>query len=158
VYNTQNYLVFGLFPSSVILETRKNDISETGSVSVLRWRGEKIPTHLGPLERVNLNHDWNYHFWMFLTKLHHCFNTLDIIHLLCLYEKKNVSVTSSVSVFRQMDPLKGARFSHLTSGCDQIFHTVPSTEPLLLFRLLQFNKNPGWWITFKELKVTINRV
>jgi hypothetical protein len=30
---------FGLFPSSGILETRKHDVSETGSVSDLRWRG-----------------------------------------------------------------------------------------------------------------------
>jgi hypothetical protein len=32
----QNYWVFGLFPSSGILENRKHDFSETGSVSVLR--------------------------------------------------------------------------------------------------------------------------
>jgi hypothetical protein len=32
----QNYWVFGLFPTSGILENRKHDISETGSVSVLR--------------------------------------------------------------------------------------------------------------------------
>jgi hypothetical protein len=40
VYNTQNYWVFGLWPSSIIPETRKHNFSETGSVSVLRWRGE----------------------------------------------------------------------------------------------------------------------
>jgi heme/copper-type cytochrome/quinol oxidase subunit 1 len=32
----QNYWVFGLFPSTGILETRKHDVSETGSVSFLR--------------------------------------------------------------------------------------------------------------------------
>jgi hypothetical protein len=36
----QNYWVFGLFPSSGILDTRKHDVLETGCVSVLRWRGE----------------------------------------------------------------------------------------------------------------------
>jgi hypothetical protein len=36
VYNTQNYSVFCTFPSSGILVTRKHDVSETGSVSVLR--------------------------------------------------------------------------------------------------------------------------
>jgi hypothetical protein len=36
VYNIQNYWVFGLSPSSSILENRKHDVSETGSVSVLR--------------------------------------------------------------------------------------------------------------------------
>jgi hypothetical protein len=35
VRNTQNYWVFGRFPSSGILEDRKHDVSETGSVSVL---------------------------------------------------------------------------------------------------------------------------
>jgi hypothetical protein len=33
VYNTQNYWVFGLCPSSGILETRKHNVSETGYVS-----------------------------------------------------------------------------------------------------------------------------
>jgi hypothetical protein len=33
----QNYWVFGLCPSTGILGTRKHDVSETGSVSVLRW-------------------------------------------------------------------------------------------------------------------------
>jgi hypothetical protein len=42
VYNTQNYWVFGHFPSSGILETRKHDISETESVSVLRWGGRHL--------------------------------------------------------------------------------------------------------------------
>jgi hypothetical protein len=35
-YNTQNYLVSGLYPSSGILNTGKHNISETGSDSVLR--------------------------------------------------------------------------------------------------------------------------
>jgi hypothetical protein len=39
VYNTQNYRVFGPCLSSGILETRKHNVSETGSVSVLRRRG-----------------------------------------------------------------------------------------------------------------------
>jgi hypothetical protein len=34
---------------------KKHNVSETGSVSVLRWG--KIPTLLGPLERANLNPD-----------------------------------------------------------------------------------------------------
>jgi hypothetical protein len=37
---TQNYWVFGLCPSYGILETRKHKVSETGSVSFLRWVGE----------------------------------------------------------------------------------------------------------------------
>jgi hypothetical protein len=51
----QNYWVLGLCPSSGILETRKHNVSETGSVSVLRREG-KTPTQLGHLERANLNH------------------------------------------------------------------------------------------------------
>jgi hypothetical protein len=51
VYHTQNYWVFELFSSSGILETRKHNVSETGSVSVLRCGG-KTPTQLGPLDRA----------------------------------------------------------------------------------------------------------
>jgi hypothetical protein len=35
VYNTQNYWVFGHSLSSGILENKKHDVLETGSVSVL---------------------------------------------------------------------------------------------------------------------------
>jgi hypothetical protein len=43
VYHNQNYWGFGLFPSSSILGTRKHDVSETGSVSVLRCLLPFIP-------------------------------------------------------------------------------------------------------------------
>jgi hypothetical protein len=49
VYHNQIYYVFGLFPTSRILGTRKHDVSETGSVSALRC-GEEAPTQLGPLD------------------------------------------------------------------------------------------------------------
>jgi hypothetical protein len=55
VYNTQNYWVFGLRPSSGILKIREHSVPETGYVFVLRWRGE-TPTLFGPLERADLNH------------------------------------------------------------------------------------------------------
>jgi hypothetical protein len=55
VYDTQNYWVFGLRLSSSIAETRKHNVSETGSVSVLRWGGGATPTLLRPLERANFN-------------------------------------------------------------------------------------------------------
>jgi hypothetical protein len=55
VYNTQNYWVFRLFPSSGVLDNRKHDVSEIGSVSVLGYGG-KTPTLLGLLERANLDH------------------------------------------------------------------------------------------------------
>jgi hypothetical protein len=61
VYNTQKYWVFGLCLSSgFFLNTKekKNNVSETGSVSVFRWG--KTPTLLGPLERANLNHWTNW--------------------------------------------------------------------------------------------------
>jgi hypothetical protein len=44
-YNTQNYWVFGLFPSSGILETRKHDVSETGHCFRPQVRC-LLPTHL----------------------------------------------------------------------------------------------------------------
>jgi hypothetical protein len=38
---------------------REHNVSETGSVSVLRSReGERTPSQLGPLERANLNQRW----------------------------------------------------------------------------------------------------
>jgi hypothetical protein len=37
-----------------VLAEWKHDVSETGSVSVFRRRGEKAPTRLGPLEGANL--------------------------------------------------------------------------------------------------------
>jgi hypothetical protein len=54
----RNYWVFGICPSSGILKSTEHNVSETVSVSVLRW-GRKTPTLLGPLERANLNH-WTY--------------------------------------------------------------------------------------------------
>jgi hypothetical protein len=36
VYNTQNYWVFGLSPSSGILQMIKHDVSETGPVIEIR--------------------------------------------------------------------------------------------------------------------------
>jgi hypothetical protein len=39
---TQNYWVFGLCPSSDIPETREHNVSEPGSVSVLRWWGRRL--------------------------------------------------------------------------------------------------------------------
>jgi hypothetical protein len=56
VYNTQNYWVFALLPSSGVLENRKHGVLKTGSVSVIRLRREKTSTKLGPLDRANLNH------------------------------------------------------------------------------------------------------
>jgi hypothetical protein len=53
--NTRNYWVFGVCPTSGILETRKNNVSETGSISCLKCKG-KTPTQLRPLERANINH------------------------------------------------------------------------------------------------------
>jgi hypothetical protein len=37
-------------------KTKDHNVSETGSVSVLRWMGQDKPTELGPLERASLNH------------------------------------------------------------------------------------------------------
>jgi hypothetical protein len=55
VYHNQNYWDFGLSPSSGILGNRKHDVSETGSVSVLRCGGGETSTQLGPLDKANLN-------------------------------------------------------------------------------------------------------
>jgi hypothetical protein len=57
VYVVQSYWsCFGLYPSSCMWKTKYHNISETGSVSVLRWMGQDKPTQLGLLERASLNH------------------------------------------------------------------------------------------------------
>jgi hypothetical protein len=42
--------------SGEVLTHKFHNVSETGSVSVLRWMGQDKPTQLGPLERASLNH------------------------------------------------------------------------------------------------------
>jgi hypothetical protein len=56
LYNNQNYWVFRLFPSSIILETRKNDVSETIHPSIHPQMRGKTPTQLCRLETADLNH------------------------------------------------------------------------------------------------------
>jgi hypothetical protein len=52
--------ILGLFWTlSIVLyvvDKKSYNVSETGSVSVLRWMGQDNPTQLGPLERASLNH------------------------------------------------------------------------------------------------------
>jgi hypothetical protein len=55
VCDTQNYWVFGLCPSSGILEARRLYVSETVSVSNLRC-GVEMPILLNLLERATFNH------------------------------------------------------------------------------------------------------
>jgi hypothetical protein len=51
VCNTQNYWVFGHFPSSGILENRNTTFRKLDLFPSSGERGEKTPTQLGPLER-----------------------------------------------------------------------------------------------------------
>jgi hypothetical protein len=51
MYSTQNYWVFGICPYSGILKYRKHNVSETGSVSILRW----IERHLLPFYPSSTN-------------------------------------------------------------------------------------------------------
>jgi hypothetical protein len=52
--------LLGLFWTlSIVLyveDKKSHNVSETGSVSVLRWMDQDKPTQLGPLERASLNH------------------------------------------------------------------------------------------------------
>jgi hypothetical protein len=52
--------LLGLFwTSSIVLyveDKKYHNVSETGSLSVLRWMGQDKPTQLGPLERASHNH------------------------------------------------------------------------------------------------------
>jgi hypothetical protein len=52
--------LLGLFSTLSIVfyveDKKYHNVSEIGSVSVLRWMGHDKPTQLGPLERASLNH------------------------------------------------------------------------------------------------------
>jgi hypothetical protein len=57
VYVVQSYWAYlRLYPSSGMWKTKDHNVSETGSVSVLRWKGQDKPTQLGPLERASISH------------------------------------------------------------------------------------------------------
>jgi hypothetical protein len=51
VYNTSNHWVSGFYPSSGILRTRKQNVSDTGCVSVLKRR-EGVTYSVGSLKRA----------------------------------------------------------------------------------------------------------
>jgi hypothetical protein len=54
VYVVQSYWACcGLCPSSCMWKTKDHNISETGSVSVLRWMGQDKPTQLGPVTETS---------------------------------------------------------------------------------------------------------
>jgi hypothetical protein len=57
LYVVQSYWAsFGLYPSSCMWKTKDHNVTETGSLSVLRWIGQDKPIQLGPLERSSLKH------------------------------------------------------------------------------------------------------
>jgi hypothetical protein len=65
VYVVQNYWTyFGLYLSSGMWKTKYHNVSETESLSVLRWMGQDKPTQLGPLERASLNPVWSFVFYI----------------------------------------------------------------------------------------------
>jgi hypothetical protein len=56
-YSTELLGLFWTLSIVLYVEDKKSyNVSETGSVSVLRWMGQDKPTQLGPLERASLNH------------------------------------------------------------------------------------------------------
>jgi hypothetical protein len=53
VYNTQDYCFFFTYPSSGILETRKHDVSETGSVPQVSSPPFHLRTERGPVSETS---------------------------------------------------------------------------------------------------------
>jgi hypothetical protein len=49
-------------------KTNDHNVSETGSVFVLRWMGQDKPTQLGPLGRASLNHWTNPGVWVLMLR------------------------------------------------------------------------------------------
>jgi hypothetical protein len=56
MYNTQDYWVFGPWPSPGILKTQKNTLFWKLDMLPSSGEGWETPTLLGLLERANLNH------------------------------------------------------------------------------------------------------
>jgi hypothetical protein len=86
-----------LCPSFGILKTREYNVSETESVSVLRWRG-KASTLLAPLERANLNH-WGGEQMQFPKRwvlLFSEYGTMDEVQKLTDSQRVHISILWSV--------------------------------------------------------------
>jgi hypothetical protein len=71
-------LLWTLFIVLYVEDKKYHNVSETGSVSVLRWMGQDKPTQLGPLERASLNH-WTKTSPIALYNIHHRQNPYKII-------------------------------------------------------------------------------
>jgi hypothetical protein len=54
MYRTMRFVLD--FIHRLVYMTKNHNVSETGSVFVLRWTGQGRPTQLGPLERASPNH------------------------------------------------------------------------------------------------------
>jgi hypothetical protein len=52
-FGIQYYWAFGLV-RCLVFQTEY--ISETASISILRWKGGEVPIQMGPSERTNQNH------------------------------------------------------------------------------------------------------
>jgi hypothetical protein len=87
MYNTWNYWVFGLFPSSGILENRKHDFWKLDLFPSSDERG-KTPTQLSPLEKANLNQPTLAHYFATHISYHHNYIT----------RTKTVTVNSVVEI------------------------------------------------------------
>jgi hypothetical protein len=59
VYSTQDYWVFGFFPSSGVLGSRNTTFRKV-DLCPFSGEGEETTTQLGSLERANLNHGPNW--------------------------------------------------------------------------------------------------
>jgi hypothetical protein len=66
MYRTMRFILD--FIHRLVYMTKKyHNVSETGSVSVLRWMGQDRPTQFGPLERASLNHWTSRSSWVGLS-------------------------------------------------------------------------------------------
>jgi hypothetical protein len=148
-------VLLGVWTFSGFLNTRKRNVSETESLSVLRFGGREIPTLLGTFERANFNY-WTIHateqqLFIYLTS--RWFECYIYIFRLSLLSGAYIAVVFMTwgfqwlsSLFR-MDPTECMPlFSHLRTDdgqgpepSDSECHT-PSLETLRFFPNRTFGK------------------
>jgi hypothetical protein len=137
VYNTRNYWVFGLHPSSGILKnTREHNVSETGFVSVLRWgerhllcwvRYKELTSITG--QTMSESESALFEPWLLLedsARLHLVFTSLDF-ETIILLQSRVVSVESNPPTWRTRSLYLFPPVTGRTSYTPR--HQVPFSSP-----------------------------
>ncbi|PNF32911.1 hypothetical protein B7P43_G01845 [Cryptotermes secundus] len=160
VYNTQNYWIFGLCLSSGVLEKEKHDVSETGSVIVLRLaQAVKILKCIREVTRLIFGRDTNFsecEFSCFFSVPPENYGQSGIQAFRELAEKANVCIAKEDSVLsnaedevfdgviRKLDEDKNARVVVCFCEGMTVRGLLASTKRLNLTGRFLFIGSDGW--------------